>query len=102
MTERHIGKLFAEYRCLKAELAIMQICSEQFIKSNQTDYAAKREMLERKIDVIHQLSTILPFEEQFVVQKHLSEGLSWSSISEMIYNDEKAIRLITDKEHLAS
>ena len=37
--------------------------------------------------MIDQLSALLPNDEQYVIHKHLTEGLPWTGISEMIYAD---------------
>ena len=90
MTEQQISALFTNYRCLKAEHAIMKICSEQLLENFGSDFNTKYRLLERKMAVIDQLSAILPHNEQFIVQKHLTEGLPWSGISEMIYADKES------------
>ena len=87
MTEQQINSLFADRRCLEAELAIMQICSDELMHMDQAEYFAKCNLLKQKIAVTDHLLRILNDDERYIVQKHMIDGLPWSSIMEMVEED---------------
>ncbi len=99
MTEQQICELFISRRCLEAELAIINVCFKELVLADKAEYLSKYCLLERKIAVIDNLHKFLPDDEQFVIQKHLVEGILWSDISEMIYSDENS-KLPYDKRSL--
>ena len=90
MTEQQIRMLFTNRRCLEAEIEIISVCAKELIIEDKTKYLHRYCLLERKIAVIDHLLNLLPDAERFVVQKHLIDGLSWSDISEMVYEDKSS------------
>lgn len=90
MTEMQISKLFLDYRSTEVECAILQICSADLLDVDKERFMGKRTKLNKKMAVINQLLYILPNDERFVIQKHCIEGLSWSEVSEMIYQDKNS------------
>ena len=87
MTEKQISELFLDYRSTKAECVIVQICSADLSDADKERFMEKQTKLHKKIAIANQLLYILPNDEKFVIEKHCIEGLSWSELSDIIYQD---------------
>lgn len=75
MTAKMVKRAFEESKELRVELSILEL------STNPND-KEKRDRLEQKIKMIESWATLLQPHENYVLQRHLADKLSWSKLAD--------------------
>lgn len=87
MTELNIANMLKNQKRYESELLILQDCSDGIRDPDDSSDIMRYALLKRRLALIAHWLHLLPDEERRLLQKHLIERQSWTTIAEQTDND---------------
>lgn len=80
MIEKDIIGMLKSRKRYESEIMILRDCTDELNDSEESTYAHRHAILERRLNLINHWMHYLPEDERIAVDKHLIEGWAWPRI----------------------